>query len=257
MPMEGLAPTRRLSRPALLRGSTGAALLAALVVSFPDSLPAADNITARLASDGKVIFVNEEEPVFVSPKTGKRVVASTTLGEVSKAVSGGPAQPIFEEQALTAPAHIDTLIEQAAQRHNLDPDLIRAMIRVESNFDPYAVSPKGARGLMQLIPATAMRFGVENPFDPRSNIDGGIRYMKYLLAMYQGDLQLSLAAYNAGEQAVARSGGVPAYRETRNYIRKIAELYPLRPIPGGLPPEPTIGKFVDGKGVVHFSNLDQ
>src|SRR6185436_18480786 len=120
----------------------------------------------------------------------------------------------------------------------------------------YAVSPAGARGLMQLIPATAMRFGVGNPFDPRANLDGGIRYLKYLLGLFHGDLQLSLAAYNAGEDAVARSGGIPAYRETQNYVRKIAEIYPLRPMPAGLPPEPIIVKYLDSDGVVHFSNTE-
>jgi soluble lytic murein transglycosylase-like protein len=109
---------------------------------------------------------------------------------------------------------------------------------------------------MQLIPATAYRFGVRNSFDPRSNLDGGVRYLKYLLGLYDGNLQLSLAAYNAGEGAVSRRGGVPPYRETQNYVRRILELYPPRSVVLRPPPEPRVVKFLDSSGVVHFSNTD-
>jgi soluble lytic murein transglycosylase-like protein len=154
------------------------------------------------------------------------------------------------------PSDLDAMIRQAAAQHQIDPDLIRAIVRVESNFNPNAVSPAGAHGLMQLIPATAQRFGVSNSFDPRANLDGGIRYLKHLLGLYKGDLQLSLAAYNAGENSVARFRGVPAYPETQNYIRKIDALYPMRSILTGYRPIPKIMKFVDAAGVVHFSNTD-
>ena len=91
---------------------------------------------------------------------------------------------------------------------------------------------------------------------PRSNLEGGIRYLKYLMGMFEGDLQLSLAAYNAGEDAVARSRGVPPFRETQDYIRKITQLYPLRSVTNAIPPVPRIEKYVDSRGVVHFSNID-
>ncbi|MBI4478703.1 MAG: lytic transglycosylase domain-containing protein, partial [Acidobacteria bacterium] len=140
-----------------------------------------------------------------------------------------------------------------AEQHRVDPELIRAVVQVESNFDPRAVSPMGAMGLMQLIPDTAKRFGVHNIFDPRANLDGGIRYLKYLMDLFNGDLRLALAAYNAGENAVSRSGGIPAFSETRNYLRKISLLYPLdRPRQAAF----AIEKFVDSKGVVHFSNTE-
>lgn len=161
-----------------------------------------------------------------------------------------------ENPSRLSQGHLDAIIEEAADQHQIDPDLVRAIIQVESNFNPYAISPRGARGLMQLVPATARRFGVRNAFDPRSNLDGGIRYLKYLMGMFEGDLQLSLAAYNAGEDAVARSRGVPPFRETRNYLRKITQIYPLRSAPSGSPPIPRIEKFVDSRGIVHFSNTD-
>jgi soluble lytic murein transglycosylase-like protein len=138
----------------------------------------------------------------------------------------------------------------------VDPDLIRAIVQVESNFNPYAVSTKGAKGLMQLIPATAQRFGVSNSFDPQANLDGGIRYLKYLMEMFKGDLQLSLAAYNAGENRVGRDRRVPPIPETRDYVRKIAQLYSVPRSPSPAEP-PQILKFVDGSGIVHFSNTDQ
>ncbi|OFV98502.1 MAG: hypothetical protein A3H94_00675 [Acidobacteria bacterium RIFCSPLOWO2_02_FULL_60_20] len=183
--------------------------------------------------------------------------SAPTLGTVEP-VAGDPATDASttDGSGVAGPSDLDPLIEQAAAQHQIDADLIRAIIQVESNFDPYAISPAGARGLMQLIPATARRFGVANPFDPRANLDGGIRYLKYLLGMYGGDLQLSLAAYNAGENTVARSRGVPPIRETQNYIRKIGELYPMRMVSVSMMQEPQIVRFVDAAGVVHFSNTD-
>jgi soluble lytic murein transglycosylase-like protein len=120
---------------------------------------------------------------------------------------------------------IDSIVEQAALRHEVDPNLVRAIIRVESNFNPHAVSRKGAIGLMQLMPHTARSLNVSNPFDPRQNVDAGVRHFKKLLDSYGGNLELSLAAYNAGSSAVQRSGGIPRYAETQNYVKKITELY--------------------------------
>ena len=119
----------------------------------------------------------------------------------------------------------DPVIEKIALNYGLDPALVQAVIKVESNFNPSAVSPKGAIGLMQLLPATARRFGVTDCYDPVENITGGIRYLKYLLMLFNGNLDLSLAAYNAGENVVLRLGRIPPYRETQNYVRKIKTLY--------------------------------
>ena len=160
------------------------------------------------------------------------------------------------------PANIDQLVQQTASRFQVDPELIRAIIRVESGYDPKAVSSKGAMGLMQLIPATAQRFGVANPFDPKQNLEGGVNYLKYLLDLFGGDLSLSLAAYNAGEHSVQRSGGVPAIPETQNYVRKVTNLYKPGEAPAPAkaaaqePPPPPIIRYVDQNGVVHFTNVE-
>ena len=118
---------------------------------------------------------------------------------------------------------IEGLAVEIAKRHKVDPRLVLAVIRVESAFEPQAVSPKGAQGLMQLMPATAGDLGVDDPFDPTANIDGGVRYLSQLLQRYRGDRVRALAAYNAGAGAVDRHRGVPPYRETRSYVRKVLD----------------------------------
>src|SRR5882672_4875183 len=120
---------------------------------------------------------------------------------------------------------VDASIVMAAARHNVDPNLVRAVVKVESNFNSNAVSRKGAMGLMQLMPSTARQLKVKNPFDPEQNVDAGVRHLKQLLESYGGDVKLTLAAYNAGAGAVARSSGVPHYAETQNYVRRITNLY--------------------------------
>lgn len=117
------------------------------------------------------------------------------------------------------------LVERLAPRFGVDPRLALSVIAVESNFDPLAVSQKDARGLMQLIPETAARFNVRNPFDPRQNVQGGLAYLRFLLAYYRGDVALAAAAYNAGEKAVDRHGGIPPFAETQAYVQKVMGLY--------------------------------
>ncbi len=112
-------------------------------------------------------------------------------------------------------------IEAASSRYEVDNNLIHAVIEQESHYKPDALSPKGAQGLMQLMPDTARQYGVTDAFDPEQNINGGTKYLRYLLKRYNGDIYLALAAYNAGEGAVDRYGGVPPYPETKNYIEKI------------------------------------
>ena len=120
---------------------------------------------------------------------------------------------------------IADLVAALAPRYNVEPRLALSLIQVESNFEPRAVSVKNARGLMQLVPETASRFNVANPFDARDNVRGGLAYLRWLLAYYQGRVPLVAAAYNAGEAAVDRYRGIPPYAETRDYVRRVLRLY--------------------------------
>jgi soluble lytic murein transglycosylase-like protein len=135
--------------------------------------------------------------------------------EVIEEVAGAPAGSGDLRELATA----------AARRHGLDPGLVLAVVSVESAFRPEAVSPKGAQGLMQLMPATAVSLGVKDAFDPAENLDGGARHLGSLLTLFGGDLQRALAAYNAGSGAVGKYKGVPPYRETRAYVKKVLERY--------------------------------
>ncbi len=116
-------------------------------------------------------------------------------------------------------------MQKVGLRHNVDTDLIHAVIRQESNYDVFAVSVKGACGLMQLMPGTALRFGVKDIFDPAENVEGGVKYLRHLMDRYEGDRIRALAAYNAGEGAVDRYGGVPPYRETEDYVDRVRRWY--------------------------------
>ncbi|MBI1951108.1 MAG: lytic transglycosylase domain-containing protein [Acidobacteria bacterium] len=113
------------------------------------------------------------------------------------------------------------MASRIARRHRVDEALVLAVIEVESRYDAFAVSPRGAMGLMQLMPQTAARFAVANAFNPVENVDGGVRYLKELLERYSGQVRLALAAYNAGEQAVDRFGGIPPFRETEQYVVRV------------------------------------
>lgn len=121
-------------------------------------------------------------------------------------------------------AYVD-IINTASKRHGIDPSLVHAIVKVESDFNPYALSRKGAMGLMQLMPQTAVEMKVGNSFNPHENINGGVRYLRYLMDRYEGNLSLALAAYNSGETAVKKWGAVPPFRETQNYVRRILRIY--------------------------------
>jgi soluble lytic murein transglycosylase-like protein len=182
-----------------------------------DSRWAAEGSALRLATQqvqNQSATVTELEP----KQSQMRVMSSASAPMTRKT-------QMASLQVPQSAAWISDIVEKAALRHSVDPNLVRAIVQVESNFNPHAVSRKGAIGLMQLMPRTAKSLNVSNPYDPAQNVDAGVRHFKELLDSYGGNLELSLAAYNAGVSAVHKSGGVPHYSETRNYVKKITGIY--------------------------------
>jgi soluble lytic murein transglycosylase-like protein len=243
-------------------------------------LRAQAGITASVDSSGRKIYVNDEIPaaprrstaavpqssglIYWSPTEHRwKPVASANV----RAARSAAAEVSNSQQASSSvrgkpftQQEIDAAIDQAAARHNVDPSLVRAVIKVESNFNPNAVSRTGAMGLMQLMPQTARSLNVVNPFDPQQNVDAGVRHLKRLMESYGGDVKLSLAAYNAGAGAVKRSAGIPHYRETRNYVKRITQLYYGGTAPGyqllSSPVRAPVLMKRDERGVLNFSNTD-
>ncbi len=202
------------------------------------------------------------EIVSITDEHGRKIFINAGETRAIGGLATGAIQPVKVDNASLPAPEINDLVEQTASRHQIDPQLVHAIIKVESKYDPKAVSRKGAMGLMQLIPETAQRFGVANPFNPKENIEGGVSYLKHLLDLFRGDLSLSLAAYNAGEAAVQRFGGIPSFAETRNYVRKVTDIYESASPQSGTnpaenqPPAPPITRYVDERGVVHYSNVE-
>lgn len=180
------------------------AVLCAAGMLLPSGVSPADVKLIRRADGGAVIF----NSVGSGWKVGGRAPSDAFL------ISRGNEATAWDEA-----------IRVHAARQRVDPRLVKSVMLVESNFNPRAVSPKGARGLMQLMPGTARRFGVRDSFDPQENIRGGTTYLSLLLDLFDGDLVRTLAAYNAGEGAVLRHGGVPPYAETREYVRRTMLVY--------------------------------
>jgi Soluble lytic murein transglycosylase and related regulatory proteins (some contain LysM/invasin domains) len=160
----------------------------------------------------------------------ERIVDDEVVPEVAQAAPGEPKKKVFPQRSWrytesSRPlfsSKFDKLIDEASRKFDIDAALVSAVIKAESDYNPRTVSRKGARGLMQLMPATAERFGVTNSFDPVANIYGGTRYLRWLLETFEGDADLAVAAYNAGEGNVWKYEGVPPFRETVNYIQRIA-----------------------------------
>ena len=219
------------------------------------SAPAARKKAAPAGPGNGLVYWSPKEKKWKSVPNANVRAARAAAAEVNDATQSqniGFARKPFTEK------EIDAAIEQAAAKHNVDANLVRSVIKVESNFNPNAVSRKGAMGLMQLMPQTARQLQVRNPFDPEQNVDAGVRHLKQLMENYNGDVKLTLAAYNAGAGAVNRSAGIPHYAETRNYVRRITDLYyggngwnllsnPLR--------SPLRVKR-DERGVLYISNVD-
>jgi soluble lytic murein transglycosylase-like protein len=236
--------------------------LALLVVGAAMPSMAEEKIQAVVSSSGRIVFTNL---VDNAPTPPPPVIAEST-----------------DVLADEMPQVLRSMVEVISQNYGVDPALVRAVMKTESNFNRWAVSNKGARGLMQLIPATGARYGVRDFFDPQQNVEGGVQYLKFLLEKFNGNLDLSLAAYNAGENLVERLGRVPPIPETANYVRRVRANYAKKTLPAApvvMPPapkpvvaatpekppdqqpvrqakqEPSVFRTVDERGVVHFSNI--
>ncbi len=195
--------------------------------------------------------------VRADPRSGRLIRAPLIVPREVKAATVRPR--LIEPRRPGAAVSLESFIEEIALRYQLDPRLVRAVIEVESAYNPFAVSPKGARGLMQLMPQTARRLGVRDSFNPWENVEGGVRYLKYLLEMFNGDQRLALAAYNAGEGAVFRYGGVPPYPETAWYLyrvgRKLGQAVRVAERGSPQPPAeayPKVVEYIDSDGRWHI-----
>jgi soluble lytic murein transglycosylase-like protein len=269
-----------------LMASLTATSLLSMLFSAPPACAQSGGIAPTTDESGRKIYVNNDAP---SPAPGQHVAASSarsplvywsvtehrfkpvpTSGAVMRAARSaasevntyldGRAQNHQILNRAFTQEDIDAAITEAAARHNVDPSLVRSVVKVESNFNPNAVSRKGAMGLMQLMPSTARSLKVSNPFDPQQNVDAGVRHLRSLLDNYGGNVRLSLAAYNAGRGAVARSAGVPHFRETQNYVRRITNLYNGGGEPGsyvvGDPVRDPVRVQRDARGVLYISNTE-
>jgi len=166
-------------------------------------------------------LVGERYRIQINGGSAEIAAADVIAIEPEEIFISAPRMPLIQ-------APYGDMIQSAAKKYSVDADLIFSVIAAESNFNPRAISRRGARGLMQLLPATGTRFGVKDIFDPAQNIDAGTQYLRDLMARYQGDLVLTLAAYNAGPGAVERYGRVPPYNETISYVRAIRKTYAQR-----------------------------
>lgn len=196
----------------------------ALLGMFLGALPARAEIA--LMESGKILYIDryhrQDETITLFLTGGGEVRVPSEL--VANIV---PNEIVPEEELSRLPLlpQLEELISPVARRYGLEPELVAAVVWVESSGDPKAVSRKGAGGLMQLMPETANALGIGDVFDPIQNLEGGVRYFRDLLDQHGQDLPLALAAYNAGPQAVARLGGIPPYAETEHYVKRILDLY--------------------------------
>jgi soluble lytic murein transglycosylase-like protein len=217
-------------------------LPALLVVCLGAATPAQAQIYSWRDQSGHLVLSNRP----LTPGEG---------GEVTTYAVPGPSRfRTIAPELSQAEGRYDDLIREHARQNGISPDLVRAVIRAESGFNPSAISPKGAMGLMQLMPATARELGVSNPFHPAENIRGGVTYLARLLARYDQKVELALAAYNAGPGSVEKYGAVPPYRETQEYVKKITS----RASVATKPAEPVIYKWtieVNGSITTRYSNV--
>ena len=216
-------------------------LVVFLTLALGWASPASAQIYLWKDTNGNEVFSNVNQPPADVPS--KTYAVPHAENNVRTTTYIAPSRNLY----------YDDVINEHAERNGLRVDLVRAVVQVESGFNPYARSPKGAKGLMQLMPATAIEFGVSNPYNPVENIRAGTAYLRRLLDRYGNDEKLALAAYNAGPKAVDKYGvTVPPYRETQNYVAKIDKIASVRQMPVSKIYE--VVKIIDGRPVVFYTD---
>ena len=222
------------------------------------TIPARSQIVSYMDSTGKRVFINADPiPAVTQAKNPALKASGFTKVAFHSSQSSSFAVPELSAAALANRQKFEEMIHEVSSRYRVDPALVRAVIETESHWNSSAISRRGALGLMQLVPGTAQQLGVSNALDPKQNVDGGVRYLHSLLERYNGDLDKTLAAYNAGPGAVDRAGGVPRIRETREYVQKVTNSY-YRPdsdrLPRAFEAREPIYRTVAADGRVVFTN---
>jgi soluble lytic murein transglycosylase-like protein len=235
--------------------SSSVVILVGIVVLC--AIPAHSQIVSYKDDTGKRVFINSDPVPAKRPSRIPLLKTAANGSALPTSQSSFAAFPEMSAAELANRGKIEEMIREVSARYRVDPALVRAVMQTESNWNSRAVSRKGALGLMQLGPGTAQQLGVNNAFDPKQNLDGGVRYLHTLLERYNGDLDRALAAYNAGPGAVDRAGGIPQYRETRNYVQKVTDSY-FRPgsdrLPRAFEMRRPIYRAVEADGRVVFTN---
>lgn len=203
---------------AAARGNVDALLELGLIHASGREMMANEGVGALLINMAAERGSERAQEILPYISRGAGSVVPACMSEEIAAIAESPAAPAARKD-------IELLVRQWAPQYAIDPNLVLALISVESQFDAKAVSPKNAQGLMQLIPATAARFGVKNAFNAVDNLKGGLAYLRWLMAYFQGEVALVLAAYNSGEETVERYRGIPPYAETRSYVKQITGVY--------------------------------
>jgi soluble lytic murein transglycosylase-like protein len=231
--MPGMLQARAPFRARLMKITNVIAVTFALATTFSVAADDLRRFTAsavpmtKFRKPGKVVVSNDGNSITAWRFFGDNIRESLVSLRSSRVLATRSYGSVVYNSGASAkvPAHLASAIQEAARTHGVDPRLVAAVARRESGYNPAAVSPVGASGVMQLMPATAKYLGVRDVFDARENILGGTRYLRTLLDTFHGDLDLALAAYNAGPGAVAKHGGIPPYRETRAYVAAVRKTY--------------------------------
>ncbi len=255
----------------MIRALARAGTIGFLLALVPGNLGLAQTLYSYINENGVRVLTNIPPKNAVAPPmpAAQGTVDQNRISATADAVSpkaeslmpvlqGAEAAPYTPVKPESAATKYDPIIEKYASEYHLDPSLVRSIIAIESNFNPKAVSSKGARGLMQLMPGTASRLGVQNLHDAEENIRGGMKYLRTLLDTFDNDLTLSLAAYNAGESLVQRIGRIPNFPETHAYVRSVQKRYGKKEMQLSPSAEerrgPSLFRYVDAQGILHLTD---